>query len=94
MPRIEKPTSEVGPFVPPMTLRFGIAPCRRSIESMPPLLQTASLVSPVRYFMEIILGVFLKGAGWAELWPRVVILAIIGGVLFALSLIAFRRRVT
>jgi ABC-2 type transport system permease protein len=64
------------------------------IESMPPLLQTASLVSPVRYFMEIILGVFLKGAGWAELWPKVVILAIIGCVLFALSLIAFRRRVT
>ena len=47
-----------------------------------PLLQTASLVSPVRYFMEIILGVFLKGAGWTGLWPKVVILAIIGGVLF------------
>jgi hypothetical protein len=43
--------------------------------------------------MEIILGVFLKGARWAELWPKIVILAIIGGVLFALSLIAFRRRV-
>jgi ABC-2 type transport system permease protein len=64
------------------------------IESMPPLLQRASLVSPVRDFMEIILGVSLKGAGWTEPWPKVVILAIIGGVLFALSLIAFRRRVT
>jgi hypothetical protein len=28
--------------------------------------------------MEIILGVFLKGARWAELWPKIVILAIIG----------------
>jgi ABC-2 type transport system permease protein len=64
------------------------------IESMPPVLQAASYLSPMRYFMEIILGVFLKGAGWAELWPQVAILAVIGAVLFALSLLAFRRRVT
>lgn len=63
------------------------------IESMPPFLQAVSLLSPVRYFMEIILGVFLKGAGWAELWPKVVVLGIIGGALFALSLLVFRRRV-
>lgn len=32
-------------------------------ESMPPFLQAASLASPLRYFMEIVLGVFLKGFG-------------------------------
>jgi ABC-2 type transport system permease protein len=64
------------------------------IESMPPFLQNASLVSPLRYFMEILLGVFLKGAGWAELWPEALALALIGGVLFAMSLVAFRRRVS
>ncbi|HZL93762.1 MAG TPA: ABC transporter permease [Vicinamibacterales bacterium] len=64
------------------------------LESMPPFLQTASLASPVRYFMQIILGVFLKGAGWAELWPQAAALALIGGVLFGLSLLAFRRRVS
>jgi len=62
------------------------------IESMPKALQMASLVSPLRYFMEIIQGVFLKGAGWAELWPSAVALALIGGALFALALRAFRRR--
>jgi ABC-2 type transport system permease protein len=64
------------------------------IESMPKFLQAGAFVSPLRYFMEILLGVFLKGAGWAELWPEAVALAIIGGVLFALSLLAFRRRVS
>ena len=67
---------------------------RTPIESMPPFLQNASLVSPLRYFMEILLGVFLKGAGWAELWPEALALALIGGVLFAMSLVAFRRRVS
>ncbi|HEY5567092.1 MAG TPA: ABC transporter permease [Gammaproteobacteria bacterium] len=64
------------------------------IESMPPFLQAASLASPLRYFMDIALGVFLKGAGWAELWPQAVALAVIGSILFMLSLLVFRRRVS
>jgi ABC-2 type transport system permease protein len=60
---------------------------------MPPFLQTASLASPLRYFMDIALGVFLKGAGWAELWPAAVALAVIGSALFGSSLAVFRRRV-
>lgn len=63
------------------------------LESMPAFLQAASLASPLRYFMEIILGVFLKGAGWAELWPQAGALAMMGSSLFALSLLVFRRRV-
>jgi ABC-2 type transport system permease protein len=63
------------------------------IESMPAFLQTVSLASPLRYFMDIVLGVFLKGAGWAELWPQAAALALIGSVLFSLSLLVFRRRV-
>jgi ABC-2 type transport system permease protein len=64
------------------------------IESMPPFLQTVSLASLLRYFMEILLEVYLWGAGWAELWPEAVALGIIGGVLLGLSLHAFRRRVS
>lgn len=63
------------------------------IESMPPFLQKASLASPLRYFMDIVLGVFLKGSGWPELWPEALMLTAIGGVLFALSLLTFGRRV-
>jgi ABC-2 type transport system permease protein len=63
------------------------------VESMPGFLQTLSLGSPLRYYMDIILGVFLKGAGWSELWPQSLVLAAIGAVLFGLSLLVFRRRI-
>ena len=61
------------------------------IESMPRSLQIASLVSPLRHYMEVILGVFLKGAGFAQLWPQTLALLAIGAVLFAAAAIAFRR---
>lgn len=63
------------------------------VESMPEVLQALSLASPLRYYMDIILGVFLKGAGWAELRDEAFALLAIGAVLFGLSLAAFRRLV-
>lgn len=63
------------------------------VDSMPDALQALSLGSPLRYYMDIILGVFLKGAGWRELWQESLALVAIGAALFGLSLIAFRRRV-
>lgn len=61
------------------------------IESMPRPLQIASLASPLRHYMEVILGVFLKGAGFAQLWPNTLALVAIGAVLFASALIVFKR---
>jgi ABC-2 type transport system permease protein len=61
------------------------------IESMPPFLQTVSLISPLRYYMDVILGVFLKGAGIAELWRQALMLAVIGSGLFLVSLAVFKR---
>jgi ABC-2 type transport system permease protein len=63
------------------------------VESMPEFLQWLSLGSPLRYYMEIILGVFLKGAGWRELWQEALILLGIGATLFSLAALAFRRRI-
>lgn len=62
------------------------------IESMPPFLQALSLASPLRYYMDILLGVFLKGAGWRELWPESLALAAIAAALFAGALATFKRR--
>ena len=61
------------------------------VESMPRALQVASLASPLRHYMEVILGVFLKGAGLSELWPHALALAGIAAVLFAAAAAAFRR---
>ncbi len=61
---------------------------------MPDFLQNLSRLSPLRYYMDVILGVFLKGAGLRELWPQALALLGIGFVLFGLSLAVFRRRLT
>lgn len=63
------------------------------VESMPPFLQSLSLASPLRTDMEIILGVFLKGPGWRELWDEAARLLLIGAVLFGFALRVFRRRI-
>ncbi len=73
---------------PLMFLSGTLAP----VESMPDALQTLSLASPLRHYMDVILGVFLKGAGVAELWPQTLALAAIGAPLFALAAIIFRVR--
>lgn len=73
---------------PIMFLSGTLAP----ITSMPPFLQAASVVSPLRYYMDVILGVFLKGAGWAQLWTQALALAAIGIVLFGVAALVFRRR--
>ena len=62
------------------------------VESMPEALQKASLISPLRHYMDIILGVFLKGAGMEILWPHVLALLAIGIPLFTISAYIFQRK--
>lgn len=56
------------------------------IESMPMSLQYLSYLSPIRYYMEITLGIFLKGVGLSVLWPEFLILFAFGAVIFPVSL--------
>ena len=62
------------------------------IESMPAALQYLSLLSPVRYYMEIALGIFLKGVGIEVLWPKLLIIFLFGVIVFPLSLLRLKRR--
>ncbi len=55
------------------------------IDSMPEFLQPITLISPVRYFMDICMGIFLKGVGIAELWPAALSMAGIGGALYLIA---------
>lgn len=61
------------------------------LESMPEWLQYGIEVSPLRHNIAIVSGLFLKGAGFAELWPHVAALAATSAVLFAASWALFRR---
>jgi ABC-2 type transport system permease protein len=45
------------------------------IENMPPAIQAVTYLLPLRYFAEIVRGVFLKGATLSTLWPNALALA-------------------
>lgn len=62
------------------------------LENMPQWLQYLTYINPLRYFLIIIRGTFLKGVGLDVLWPQMVALAILGGAMIALSALRFRKR--
>lgn len=72
---------------PLLFLSGSVAP----IESMPSWLQIGAEASPIRHYIEIVSGLFLKGAGISELWPHALALAGISAVLFTSGWILFRR---
>jgi len=62
------------------------------IRNMPQVAQWLTFVNPVRYFMEIVRGVFLQGAGVAALWPQMVALAVFGVTILGLSISRFHKQ--
>ncbi len=62
------------------------------IRNMPEGVQWLTYVNPVRYFMEIVRGVFLQGAGIDTLWPQVVALAVFGVIILGLSVNRFHKQ--
>ena len=61
------------------------------IASMPDALQWLTYLDPVRYYLVIIRGVFLKGVGLAVLWPQMFALAVLGAALLTASIWRFRK---
>ncbi len=62
------------------------------IRNMPLPVQYLTYLNPLRYFMEIVRGVFLKGTGFSVLWPQLLILAVYGLSVLILSALRFRKR--
>ena len=75
-------------FMPAILLSGFIFP----IANMPEAVQVLTYANPLRYFLIIIRGIFLKGIGLNILWPQMVGLAILGAVLFTFSSLRFRKR--
>lgn len=63
------------------------------IASMPPLVQKLTYLVPLRYYITIVRGIFLKGVGWVELWDEAAILFLYGIVILALATSLFRKQV-
>jgi ABC-2 type transport system permease protein len=62
------------------------------IENMPPAIQLITYAIPLRYYAEIIRGVFLRGSGIDVLWPQAVVLLGMGVAIMAVASLRFRKR--
>ena len=62
------------------------------IENMPDSIQALTYLNPLRYFLVVVRGIFLKGVGVAELWPQMAALAAFGIVIFTLASLRFSKR--
>ena len=61
------------------------------ISNMPIAVQYLTYLNPIRYFIEIVRGIILKGAGISVLWPQMLILAVFGVVILYLSAVRFHK---
>jgi len=62
------------------------------IDNMPEVVQWLTLLNPLRYFLVIVRGIFLKGVAMDVLWPQFLALAILGGLVFSGAIMRFRKR--
>jgi ABC-2 type transport system permease protein len=62
------------------------------IQNMPAVFQYATYLIPLRYYVVILRGVFLKGVGLDVLWPQVLTLVGLGALILTLARLRFRRR--
>jgi len=61
------------------------------IENMPLPVQWLTLLNPLRFYMVVIRGIFLKGVGLAVLWTQLAALAAIGLAVMLLAVERFRK---
>jgi ABC-2 type transport system permease protein len=75
-------------IVPPLYLSGYIFP----IESMPDTFQSITKMIPERYFMEIVRGIMLRGAGFEHLWQQTLILCLMSVMIFFLASFLYRKK--
>jgi ABC-2 type transport system permease protein len=62
------------------------------IENMPAIIRPFTYLIPLRYFLVIVRGIFLKGIGLDLLWPQAAALAAWGMVVLSLAVARSRKR--
>lgn len=75
-------------FTPAILLSGLIFP----IPNMPPFFQYLTYLNPLRYFVVVVQGVFLRGDGLIILWPQMAGMTVLGLTLLTMSVLRFRRR--
>jgi ABC-2 type transport system permease protein len=63
------------------------------VASMPELFQWLTFANPLRHYLEIVRGVFLKGAGIGALAPQFLALGLLGAAFFAIATSRFQKHI-
>ena len=63
------------------------------IANMPQFFQYLTLLNPLMYFVIVVQGVFLKGAGVALLWPQMLSMTALGMIMVGLAVARFKKHV-
>jgi ABC-2 type transport system permease protein len=61
------------------------------ISTMPQWLQYCTYLSPLRYFLVVLRGTYLKGVGMDILWPQMAAMAVLGLTLLTISVLRFHK---
>jgi ABC-2 type transport system permease protein len=77
-------------FAMPAILLSGVM---TPIRAMPIWLQVVTTFNPVRYYIEVLRAILLKGAGMGDLWWRLLALLGFGLALLTIASLRFRKRV-
>ncbi len=75
-------------FLNPLFLLSGFA---FPIEDMPPAIQYLTLMNPLRHFLVIVRGIFLRGIGLELLWPQFLALAAFALVILTAATLRFHK---
>lgn len=74
-------------MMPAMLLSGNMTP----LAAMPDWLEPLTYLNPLRYYIQVLRGSLLRGAGWPEMWPHFVALLLFGTVILGLSSLRFRK---
>jgi ABC-2 type transport system permease protein len=74
-----------------LTPAFTLSGFAFPITSMPPAMQWLTYLDPLRYYLVVLRGTFLKGTGIAILWPQMLAMTVLGIVMLAFSVARFRK---
>ena len=61
------------------------------ISSMPELMQWFTYLDPLRYFLDVLRGIYLKGVGMDVLWPQMAAMGVFGLVMLTISVARFQK---
>ena len=75
-------------MIPSMLLSGFIFP----IANMPRVIRPVTYFIPLRYFLTIVRGIFLKGIGIEYLWKDALLLSMLGGLIFIMAVRKFKKK--